>query len=173
MSGVQTERLLTQRPSQYSWRDPYSEARQKCGGRLPRRAGATIHILARDSKCAFVQRLINMASSLAEQQDAASAREQLAAQLCRAMFDGDMQRAQNALQQGADPNLANREGHLPLWLCCGRGHADLARLLLEHNANVNASRPYLGMGKSAATMNTVTKALALAAVGTSGHHACR
>lgn len=109
-----------------------------------------------------------MASSLAEQRDAASTREQLAAQLCRAMFNGDMERALNALQQGADPNLANREGHLPLWLCCGRGHADLARLLLEHNANVNASRPFLG----AATREVVTGITPLFPASGGHHEAC-
>jgi len=42
------------------------------------------------------------------------------------------------LEQGADPNLADESGYLPLYVACAYGKEEMAAKLVEHGADVNA-----------------------------------
>ena len=41
------------------------------------------------------------------------------------------------LDNGADVNRATKDGVTPLWIACGRGHVDVARLMLKKGAEVD------------------------------------
>lgn len=78
------------------------------------------------------------------QRESAFAREAAVEQLYRASIRDDATAVLTALLNGADPRLANRDGHLPLVVACATGHADNVRELLKHGAPVNASHDFLG-----------------------------
>jgi len=41
------------------------------------------------------------------------------------------------LDNGADPNIANEEGHTPLIAAAAKNHKDVVQVLLKNNADVN------------------------------------
>jgi ankyrin repeat protein len=57
--------------------------------------------------------------------------------LFQAIGEGNMVAAQNALQQGAKPNLLRDDGYTPLLLATSFGHIDIVTVLLEYGANIN------------------------------------
>jgi len=56
-------------------------------------------------------------------------------ELLEAARNGDLIKVQKALENGANPNVKDKDGHTPLHLAAFTGHADVARLLLEHGAD--------------------------------------
>ena len=58
-------------------------------------------------------------------------------ELLEAARNGDLIKVQKALENGANPNVKDKDGHTPLHLAAFTGHADVARLLLEHGADPN------------------------------------
>jgi len=58
--------------------------------------------------------------------------------------EGDIDQAQQLLDQGADPNLENELGLAPLHWSALNGRADMAEVLIEHGAEINAREHYTG-----------------------------
>jgi hypothetical protein len=50
----------------------------------------------------------------------------------------DAERIKKRLEEGADPNIRDRDGNTPLHFAASKGCAEVARLLLEHGADPNA-----------------------------------
>jgi hypothetical protein len=64
--------------------------------------------------------------------------------LATAVVQGEVGVVRFLLEQGADPNIPNKNGLTPLDHACSRDKAiamTLAKLLLDHGANVNTKRP--------------------------------
>jgi cytohesin len=59
-------------------------------------------------------------------------------ELFEAVGDGNAAKVRELLKRGANPNAKNEHGWTPLHRAAYRGHADVARLLLEHGADANA-----------------------------------
>jgi hypothetical protein len=59
-------------------------------------------------------------------------------ELSEAVRKGDAAKVRELLKRGANPNAKNEHGWTPLHRATYWGHADVARLLLEHGADANA-----------------------------------
>jgi hypothetical protein len=64
-------------------------------------------------------------------------------ELFEAVWVGDAAKVSKLLRRGANPN-AKEDGSTPLHLAVLKEHADIAKLLLEHGADVNAKDKYGG-----------------------------
>jgi ankyrin repeat protein len=58
--------------------------------------------------------------------------------------DGDVKRARESLKRGANVDQENEQGLTPLHWSALNGRTDMAELLLEHGANLNARESYTG-----------------------------
>jgi len=54
-----------------------------------------------------------------------------------AAYEGDVERVKKLLKKGADPNVQEEHGRMPLHVAVYKGHVDVVRLLLEHGADPN------------------------------------
>ena len=59
-------------------------------------------------------------------------------ELLEAAKNGDLIKVQTALENGANPNVKDKDGHTPLHLAAFTGHVEIVKILLERGANPNA-----------------------------------
>ena len=62
--------------------------------------------------------------------------------LFQAAAGGDLAAVRHFLDDGADADVTNEEGWTPLMAAAQKGHMDIARLLIAHGANINATTYY-------------------------------
>ena len=61
--------------------------------------------------------------------------EKMVEDLCDAAQHGRLEDAHNLLKKGCGVNEVDSAGYLPLYYACANGHANVAKLLLEHGAD--------------------------------------
>ena len=61
--------------------------------------------------------------------------------LMLASYNGQLEMTRVLLENGANPQLANDMGQIPLAGAAFKGNTEMARLLIEHGADVNARMP--------------------------------
>lgn len=61
-------------------------------------------------------------------------------QLFQAVINNRLDRIEQLLKQGADPNMRDTSGSTPLHWACRNGQLEIARLLVKKGADVNAQR---------------------------------
>lgn len=66
------------------------------------------------------------------------AEARLTAQLTSAAYDGDLQKVEALLAQGANPLRADMHRSTPLYQAAQNGHASVVKVLLEHGADPNS-----------------------------------
>ena len=58
--------------------------------------------------------------------------------LINAVFLRDLTKVNNLLEQGANPNFKNNAGETSLIIAAANGHLEIARLLINRNASIEA-----------------------------------
>lgn len=67
-------------------------------------------------------------------------------EILKALYDINIQKANELILQGADVNASGQFGNTPLTVAAQNGHTDTVKLLIDHGANVNAQN---GLGETA------------------------
>jgi ankyrin repeat protein len=64
--------------------------------------------------------------------------------LCKAILDADIKKVEELIKNGIDVNEKSSDGYSPLCIAAFWGYADIAKMLLEAKADVNATNKGTG-----------------------------